>query len=184
MRQGALVLACAGAFVIAGSAVSAPTTVSTRSCAPVGSSFNVQIAGNIGGTYWNWLHPDVFAPIPDEKSMVAVWGFGSQTNRGPMLRGWIAGDRSRISSRCRTSSDRAPERGNLRPRLKVEDGWAYGRRYECRQQGRFIVRTETLRNGIRMSVWMERGRELIAVAETGRGRTWLRVSRRCLERTL
>jgi hypothetical protein len=162
-------------------AVSAPTKVSTRSCVQIGSFFSVQIAGNVDGTYWGRIHRDVFAPIPDRKAMVALWSFGSPQ---PVLRAWIAHERSRISARCPASSARAPERGDLRPPLRVKDGWAYGRRYECRQRGRFVVRTETLRSGTRMTVWMEKSRELIAVAEVTGASGWLRSSKRCTERSV
>jgi hypothetical protein len=174
-----------GAFVIAESALAAPATVSTRSCAPAGPSFNVHIIGNRDGSFWAQphVHPEVFAGIPADTALVSVWTFGSQTG-GPALYGWIAGDRSRFSQRCRARTARAPSRGELRPALRVQDGWATGGRFQCSHRGRFVIQTEKLGARTRMAVWIERTGELIAMAEAGRGTAWLRVAKRCVERNL
>lgn len=182
MRLAVLALACVAALAFAGSAGSADTVVSTRSCGQLGSFFNVQFAGKVDGTYWGWLHRHLFAPVPKTETMIGIWTFGSQTTRGPVLYGWATAGRSGLAKRCVQRSARPPAQGRLRARLRVEDGWAYGRRYECRRRGRFVVRTDVRGNVSRVSVWMERSRELLAVAEIKRGSGWIRVSKRCLER--
>jgi hypothetical protein len=184
MRLPLLVLLSVCALVAATSAASAPTVVETRSCSQAGPEFNVQIAGNIDGTYWGRMHRDLFARIPRGEAMVAVWTFGSQQNIENDLYGWAAGSRSDLAARCRGVSARAPSTGALRPAIRVEDGWSYGRRYECNRRGRIVIQTDTRGSRIRMSVWMASSRELIAVAEISRGKASVRASKRCDERDL
>ncbi len=185
MKPLLLTLAAAVALVAAGAGASAPPAVdATGSCSQVGSFFNVQIAGNKLGSYWLRLLSEAFAPIPSGKSMIVVWSFGSQTSRGPVVYGWITDTRSRLSSRCPARAARRPTGGTLGPPVGVKDGWAYGRRFACNHRGRFLIHTEKLRNGIRMTVWMEKSRELIAVAEVAPGFGWLRTSKRCVKRTV
>jgi hypothetical protein len=173
------------AFVTAEDARAAPAAVSTRSCAPAGPFFNVHVFGKREGSFWAQphIHPEVFAGIPPGTAAVSVWTFGSQTG-GPALYGWIADGRSRFSSRCRSRTARVPSRGDLRPAVRVRDGWATGGRFECSHRGRFVIQTEELGRRTRMSVWIERTGELIAMAEAGPGTAWLRIAKRCIERQL
>jgi hypothetical protein len=173
------------AFVSAGRAVAAPAAVSTRSCAPAGPFFNVQIIGNKEASFWAQphLHPELFAGIPPKKSLVAIWTFGTQAGREPALYAWAADGRTRFSMRCRARTARAPSRGDLRPVLRVEDGWAFGGRFECDHRGRFVIQTERLGRRTRLAVWIERTGELIAMAEVGPREAWARVAERCAKRT-
>ena len=172
-----LVLLCAAALVSVSNGASAPTAVETRSCSQAGPEFNVQIAGKIDGTYYGRIHRDLFARIPRGEAVVAVWTFGSQ--RGSALYGWATGSRADIAERCRARSARTPPKGLLQPAIRVEDDWAFGRRYECQRRGRVVIQTEELRGRTRMTVWMEKTRELIAVAELRRGSGSVRASKRC-----
>ena len=184
MRAVVVALLCAAALVAASSGVSAPSAVQTRSCSQAGSEFNVQIAGNIDGTYWGRIHRDLFAPIPRGAAAVALWTFGSQRNIDSDLYGWAAGTRSDFAERCRASTARAPSTPALRPPVRVNDGWALGRRYECRRRGRIVIQAAGIAGGTRLTVWMEKSRELIAVAEVKRGSASMRASKRCDERDL
>jgi hypothetical protein len=184
VRAALVVLLCAAALVVASSGTSAPSAVRTASCSQAGPEFSVQIAGNIDGTYWGRIHAELFARIPKGKATVAVWSFGSQENREPDLYGWAAGSRVEIAERCRTSSARAPAMHALRPPLRVSDGWALGRRYECQRRGRVVIRATGIRGGTRLVVWMERSRELIAVAEIRQGSALVRATKRCRDNPL
>jgi hypothetical protein len=183
--RGALVFAACGvALVAAVSGSSAQSALQTRSCSQAGSFFNVQIAGNVDATYWGRIHADLFAAIPRGEAMVAVWSFGSQRNKRPDLYGWATESRSRIAERCRARSARRPSEGALRPSIRVEDGWAFGRRYECHRRGRVVIQTRALRGGTQIAVWMEKSRELIAIGEISGRSGWVRASKRCDERKL
>lgn len=184
MRLALLTLVCGVALAGAAGGASAPNAVETRSCTQAGADFNVQIAGNIDGTYWGRIHRDLFAPIGRGEAMVAVWSFGSQKNIDSELYGWAAGSRADIADRCRALRAPRPARGTLRPALRVKDGWAYGKRYECTRRGRIVVQTDEAGGRTRVAVWMERTRELIALAEVRGESAWLRASKRCDERDL
>jgi hypothetical protein len=184
VRAALLILACSVALVTASGGTSAPAAVETRSCSQLGADFNVQVAGNIDGTYWGRMHRDLFAPIGRGEAMVAVWTFGSQQNLDSGLYGWAAGSRADIADRCRALRALKPARGSLRPALRVKDGWAFGKRYECSRRGRIVIQTDEARGRTRVAVWMERSRELIALAEVRSGNAWLRASKRCDERDL
>ena len=159
--------------------------MSTRSCVPAGPFFNVHLIGKKEGSFWSQpiAHPEAFAGIPPGKAMVSVWTFGSQEG-GPALYGWIADGRSRFTNRCRSRTARAPSRGDLRPVLRTQDGWATGGRFQCYHRGRFVIQTEELGRRTRMAIWIERTGELIAMAESTPGSAWLRVAKRCQERNL
>jgi hypothetical protein len=184
VRVAFVALLCVAALAAASSGASTPDAIHTRSCSQAGSYFNVQIAGNIDGTYVGRANEELFARIPRGQAMVAVWTFGSQENIDGDLYGWAAGSRADIAQRCRSLGVRAPSRGALRPALRVKDGWAYGRRYKCDRRGRIAIQTQDLAGGVRLTVWMEKSRELIAVAEIGRGIASVRASKRCDERSL
>jgi hypothetical protein len=184
VRIVVLTVACAAALVAAAGGGSAPVVVETRSCTQAGPEFNVQIAGNIDGTYWGRIHRDLFNPVGRGEAMVAVWSFGSQQNIDNALYGWAAGSRADIADRCRASRAPKPARGSLRPALRVKDGWAFGKRYECSRRGRVVIQTDEAGGRTRITVWMERSRELIALAEVRRGNAWVRASKRCDERDL
>ena len=166
------------------SGTSAPSAVQTRSCSQAGPEFNVQIAGNIDGTYWGRIHSDLFARVPKGEAMVAVWTFGSQRNVDSDLYGWAAGSRSDFAERCRGVSARPPAGGALRPAVRVKDGWSFGKRYECNRRGRIVIQIDTAAGRTRLSVWMAKSRELIATAEVRPGNALVRGSKRCLERDL
>jgi hypothetical protein len=172
---------CVVALVAAGGAFSAPTAVVTHSCGQVGSRFSVHLAGDKGSNFWLNVHRDVAAAIPPERTMLAVWSFGSGST-GPVLYGWAANSRPNLTRRCRPRSSPQPPDGALRPVFRVKDGWAVGRRYECARRGSIVIRAETVRRVVRFIVWMERSRELIAVGEVGPSAGWLRASARCAER--
>jgi hypothetical protein len=180
MRAALVVLLCAVALVAATGGASAPGVVETRSCSQAGPFFNVQIAGNIDGTYWGRLQDELFARIPAGQAMVAVWTFGSQQS-GSDLYAWAAGSRSDIAGRCRVVRARAPARGTLRPALRVKNGWAYGRTFKCERRGRIAIQTTAVGGGTRLVVWMPRTGELIAVADVRRGSASVRASKRCSE---
>jgi hypothetical protein len=181
VRTAFVVLLSAAALVAVSSGAAAPAAIQTRSCSQAGPVFNVHIAGNIDGTYYGRIHRDLFARVPKGEAMVAVWTFGSQQNSGGGLYGWAAGSRLDIAERCRASSARAPAAGALRPPLRVNDGWALGRRYECQRRGRIVIRATEIRGGTRLVVWMEKSRELIALAEVKSGSATVRASKRCNE---
>jgi hypothetical protein len=182
VRRVVVASVCATALVVAGGGVSAPTAVATYSCDQTGSHFSVHLAGDKDSNFWLSIHRDVFAAIPREKAMFAVWSFGRQGS-GPVLYGWAADGRSKVSPRrCRARSVLPTPAGALEPRLRVKSGWALGGRYECAQRGRVVIRVETTRRHVRVSVWMLRTRELIAVAEIAPGGGWIRPSKRCFER--
>jgi hypothetical protein len=183
VRSAVVALACVAALVAAPSPASAPAVVTSVSCGQLGSFFSVNFNGNIRGTYWALQHR-IFDPIPQGRTNVALWSFGSQATMSSVMYAWATSGKSQLSKRCRRSGARAPAPGNLRPRLRVEDGWAYGRRYECRQRGRIVVRVDTRGATSRLSAWMEKSRELVATAEIGARSGWVRVSKRCLERDL
>jgi len=173
---------CVTALVVAGGGVSAPTTVATYSCDQIGSHFSAHLAGDKHSNFWLDIHRDVFAAIPRETAMFAVWSFG-RDGSGPVLYGWAADGRSKLSPRrCKARSASTPPAGALGPRFRVKDGWALGGRYECPQRGSIAIRVETVRKTVRLTVWMQRTRELIAVAEIAPGGGWIRPSKRCSER--
>jgi hypothetical protein len=125
---------------------------------------------------------------PAERSTVAIWSIVADScrkvpssAREPALYGWAAGSRADIAERCRTrSAGKPPERAH-RPALRVKDGWAFGRTYKCERRGRVVIQTAELRVRTRMTVWMEKTRELIAVGELRRGSGSVRASKRCGE---
>jgi hypothetical protein len=184
VKRVVVAVVCAVGLVTASSGSSATALVETRSCSQAGPEFNVQVAGNIDGTYWGRIHRDLFAPVGRGEAMVAVWSFGSQRNIDSDLYGWAAGSRADIADRCRALRAPKPARGSLRPALRVRDGWAFGKRYECTRRGRVVIQTDEADGRTRVAVWMERSRELIALAEVRRGSAWVRASTRCDERDL
>lgn len=173
---------CVIALVAAGGGISAPTAVATYSCDQLGVPFSVHLAGDKDSNFWLSIHRDVFAAIPRETAMFAVWSFGRQGS-GPVLYGWAADGRSKLSPRrCKARSASRPPAGALAPLFRVKDGWALGGRYDCAQRGSIVMRVETVRRAIRFTVWMQRTRELVAVAEIAPGGGWIRPSKRCSER--
>jgi hypothetical protein len=177
-----LVGACAAALALAGSPASAPTAVTTVACAQAGSFFNVQITGKVGGTSVGTFYEEAFRPVPQNETVVALWSYGSQSTRGVVLYGWLASGRTSAFTRCRPRAARPPAARGLRAPIKVRNGWAYTKRYDCRQRGPIVVRTDVRGATSRLTVWMERGRELVAAAEIRDGSGWLRASKRCFER--
>ena len=140
------------------------------------------LAGNIDGTDLPFYVPGLFDAIPSRKATVAVWSYGTQENRTPTIYAWAAGSESRLAARCPARSLAAPRRGSLRARTRTEDGWALAGEYRCNQRGRVVISIRELSRLTRVTVWMEKSRELIAVAEIRREGATLRVSTRCAER--
>jgi hypothetical protein len=182
MRTLVAVTVCLAAAVLTTSPASAPTAVTTVACVQPGAFFNVQIAGKVEGTFVGTFYEAMFARVPKRESIVTVWTYGSEATNGPFLYGWATSGRMASSSRCRPRTVRPPAKGNLRAPLRVRDGWAVGKRYDCRQRGAFLVRTDVRGATTRLTVWMERSRELVATAEIRKGNGWLRASKRCFER--
>lgn len=182
MRALVAVSVCVAAAVLVASPDSAPTAVTTVACAQAGSFFNVQLAGKVAGTFTGVYYETMFARVPRQESIVTVWTLGSEGTGGPFLYGWATSGRSSLSSRCRSRAARPPAKGRLRAPLRVRDGWAFGKRYDCRQRGSIVLRTDVGGATTRLTLWMERSRELVAIAEIRKDSGWLRASKRCLER--
>jgi hypothetical protein len=183
MGRAVLLVALVVAVAAAPTATTAPAAVETRSCMPAGAFFNVHVAGHKQAGYWLGVQHEMFGPVPAQKALVAVWSFGSEATKRPVLYAWSAGGRSTIRASCRElGSMPAPARGELRAPFRVKSGWSIGKRYECSRGGRVAIRTETIARGMRMTVWAERSRRLLAVAELTAGGGWLRASKSCVER--
>jgi hypothetical protein len=176
------VTVCVAAGMLASSSASAPTAVKTFRCAQGGSFFNVQLAGKVEGTFVGTFYGDMFgSAVPKRETIVTVWTLGSG-GTGAFLYGWGTSGRATSSSRCRPRTARPPAKGNLGAPFRVRDGWALTRRYDCRQRGSIVVRTDVRGATTRLTLWMERSRELVAIAEIRKGSGWLRASKRCYER--
>jgi hypothetical protein len=182
VRTLVAVTVCLAAAVLTESPASTPTAVTTVACAQPGAFFNVQITGKLEGTFVGTFYRDMFARVPKRESIVTVWTFGSEATNGSFLYGWATSGRAISSSRCRPRTARPPAKGNLRAPIRVRDGWALTRRYECRQRGPILIRTDVRGATTRLTLWMERSRELVATAEIRDGSGWLRASKRCYER--
>ena len=185
MGRALLLGALVAAIVAAPTATTAPAVVETRSCAIAGGFFNLHLAGHKRAGFWFGAHPDTFGHLPAKKALAVVWNFGSQTTREPVLYAWSVDTEARFRANCRVlgGAMARPLAGVLRAPFRVKPGWFVGKRYECTRRGRVAIRTQTIAKGMRMTVWAERSRKLLAVAELTRGGGWMRTSKSCLERS-
>lgn len=173
----ALVAAAAAALAPAGG--SAPSEVVTRSCAQAQGWFYIQIVGDVG---WAWRLTET-SVLPRRTSVVAVWNDdGPVRDSGVGVLGAISKSGRRFASKCRPARRPAAKTAPLRPAIRVKDGWYYGRKYTCLQQGRVVLEARDLAGGgRRLTVRMQRTGALLAVGEVRGGSAWLRASRSCSE---
>lgn len=185
MGRVLLLVALVAGVVAAPTGTTAPTVVETRSCAPAGSYFNLHLAGHKRAGFWLGAHADTFHDIPADRALAAVWSFGSQTTREPVLYAWSVDTAARFRADCRVlgGTKARPPAGVLRAPFRVKPGWFVGKRYECARRGRVAIRTQSIAKGMRMTVWAERNRRLLAVAELTNGGGWMRASKSCAERS-
>lgn len=179
MRRLLSVLVCGTALVAAGAGASAPSAVEARSCAQLASSFNIQL---LGDRSYGW-QLGRYTAIPAKTAVVAVFSLGGpRATNGLAVYGWATRAGSRLSTACsRVQPATRQPTGSLRPAVRVQHGWLYGRKYACTMRGRFVVETRDIAGGKRVTVRMQGTGELLAVAEVGRAGGWIRGSKRCTE---
>jgi hypothetical protein len=184
MGRALFLVALAAGIVAAPTGTTAPAIVETRSCALAGGLFNLHVAGHKRAGYWFGALPDTFSPLPAGKVLALAWSFGSQTTREPVLYAWSVDTETRFRAGCRVlgGANARPPAGALRAPFRVKQGWSVGKRYECAGRGRLAIRAQTSAKGMRMTVWAERNRQLLAVAELTKGGGWMRVAKSCAER--
>src|SRR5262245_54042949 len=133
----ALIAATVAAAVLPVAAVNATSTeTATYSCAQVWGSFNVQL---VGDRDWGWnLGALGSVGAPRKKSIIVVWSLGGYAaQQGLNVYSWATGTRSRASGRCKAvkHTARQPSLVGLGPVTRVKDGWAFGRKFGCLEQG-------------------------------------------------
>jgi hypothetical protein len=165
-----------------GNVSAAPQATETRSCAQVFGFFNVQL---IGDRAWGWnLDGLGSVGVPKKRAVIVVWSLGGVLPGGLNVYGWATAKRSRPSPRCTVVKRqlRSPSLADLGPITRVEDGWAFGRKFVCLEPGRVLVTTTQSRGKTRVVVRMERSGRVMAVGELEQGGAWIRGSKRCDDR--
>jgi hypothetical protein len=173
----AVALAAVG---IAPAATAQPTT--TYACQQVWSGFNVQL---IGDREWGWnLEGLGSLGVPRDKAVIAVWSMGGKLPGGLNAYSWSTAARTRPSPTCRAlkTQPKPPSLSGLGPTIRVKDGWAFGRKFACFEQGALLITTTQAGGTTRVVVRLQRSGRVMAVAEVGNGGGWIRGSTRCESR--
>jgi hypothetical protein len=165
-----------------GNVSAAPQVTDTRSCAQVWTFFNVQLIGNRD---WGWnLDGLGSVGVPKKRAVIVVWSLGGVLPGGLNVYGWATAKRSRPSPHCTVvkRQPKPPSLSGLGPITRVEDGWAFGRKFVCLEPGRVLVTTTQSQGKARVVVRMQESGRVMAVGELGKGGGWIRGSKRCDDR--
>src|SRR5262245_10839428 len=177
----ALIAATVAAAVLPVAAVNATSTeTATYSCAQVWGSFNVQL---VGDRDWGWnLGALGSIGAPRKKSIIVVWSLGGYAaQQGLNVYSWATGTRSRASGRCKAvkHTARQPSLAGLGPVTRVKDGWAFGRKFGCLEQGPLLITTTRAGRKTQVVVRVQKSGRVMAVGEVGSGGGWIRGSKSC-----
>ena len=167
------------AVVTAAGVSAAPPATRTVSCAQVWSSFNVQL---VGDRDWGWnLGGLGNVGVPKERAVIVVWSLGGKLPGGINVYGWATAKRDRPSPKCSVVKARLrrPSLAGLGPVTRVQDGWAFGRKFGCLDGGRVLITITQSGTKARVAVRMQRSGKVIAVGEVGDGGGWIRGSKSC-----
>ena len=182
LRGALLAVVGAAALLPAGTGAASPSATTTVSCAQTWSSFNVQL---IGDRDWGWNFDGlVEIDVPAKKSMIIVWSMGGTIRGGVNPYAWATAARAGTSPKCRVvkATLRPASMTGLGPPIRVEDGWAFGRKFACLHRGRLLITTTRRAAGTKVVVRMQSNGKVIAVGEVGKGVGWIRGSTSCDDR--
>ena len=181
MRLLAAVVVCVVALVATGpgsSATSASEAAAARVCTPKDVAVHIQI---LGDRTWGWKLGR-YRAIPEHVTTIAVWSSGGPVEtQGVAAYGWATRTRSAFFAECASGQAARQPAGNLRPAVRVKDGWFAGRKFTCLDTGRIVVAISDTRTGKRVTVRVQKTGKLLALGEITTGGGWLRGSVSCRE---
>jgi hypothetical protein len=157
----------------------ASTATTTYSCQQLWSGFNIQL---IGDHEWGWnLGALATLGVPKKKTVIAVWSLGAKVPGGVNAYSWSTAARTRPSPKCKLlkAQLKAPSLSGLSPLVRTKDGWAFGRKFACFEQGPLLITTTQTVGTTRVVVRLQRNGRVMAVAEVAKGGGWIRGSTRC-----
>jgi hypothetical protein len=179
VRALLVTVAAVAASAVAPAATGAASTATTYSCQQVWSGFNIQL---IGDREWGW-NLDALATlgVPKKKTVIAVWSLGAKVPGGMNAYSWSTEARTRPSPKCKPlkAQLKAPSLSGLSPMVRTKDGWSFGRKFACFEQGPILITTTPAGGTTRVVVRLQRSGRVMAVAEVGNGGGWIRGSTRC-----